>query len=298
TDGNSDNNDASGWDAVPITVVLDTIPPEITCPSDVTVNTDAGVCSATGVDLGSPTVSDKYDPAPAVANDAPAPFPKGTTTVTWTATDGAGNSASCTQTVTVTDNEAPVITCPIDLTVNTDPGVCYAAGVILGSPAVSDNCDPAPTVTNDASAQFPKGTTPVTWTATDDAGNSASCTQTVTVEDNEAPVITVTVSPDTLWPPNHKYGDVTATVTVADNCGSPTIAFVSATSNEPDDAKGGGDGNTVNDIVNVDNYHFKLRAERDGDRTGRVYTITYQVTDTSENSALASATVKVPLDLP
>ena len=55
----------------------------------------------------------------------------------------------CTQSVTVEDNEAPSITCPSDLTVNTDSGLCTASGVALGSETTSDNCGVV-TVTNDA----------------------------------------------------------------------------------------------------------------------------------------------------
>ena len=103
----------------------------------------------------------------------------------------------------------------------------------------------------------------------------------------------VSVSPDTLWPANHKYVDVTATVLVSDNFdANPTITLVSVTSNEPDN--GPGDGNTVNDIVIVDDFHFKLRAERSGNGEGRIYTITYEVTDACGNSAMQSVTVTVP----
>jgi predicted extracellular nuclease len=104
----------------------------------------------------------------------------------------------------------------------------------------------------------------------------------------------VSVSPNVLWPANHSYMDVTATVLVSDNFDlNPTITLVSVESNEPDN--GEDDGNTVNDIVIVDDFHFKLRAERSGVGTGRVYTITYQVTDACGNSAITSVTVTVPL---
>jgi hypothetical protein len=43
------------------------------------------------------------------------------------------------------------------------------------------------------------------------------------------------------------------------------------------------------------NFHFELRAERSGVGTGRIYTITYLVTDGCGNSTSASATVTVPL---
>jgi hypothetical protein len=102
------------------------------------------------------------------------------------------------------------------------------------------------------------------------------------------------VSPDVLFPPNHRYVDVFATVEVSDNFDdAPAVRLVEVTSNEPDD--GEDDGNTVNDIVIVDDLHVRLRAERSGVGTGRVYTLTYEVTDACGNDATADVTVAVPL---
>ena len=112
--------------------------------------------------------------------------------------------------------------------------------------------------------------------------------------DEIAPTIEVAVTPDMLWPPNHKYVDVAATVTVADNFDpNPTVTLVSVVSNEPDN--GPDDGNTVNDIVIVDDYNFELRAERSGIGYGRFYTITYEATDACGNSTIDSAVVYVPI---
>jgi hypothetical protein len=107
------------------------------------------------------------------------------------------------------------------------------------------------------------------------------------------PTLDVSVTPDTLWPANHKYVTVTATVTATDNFDpNPTVTLVSVTSNEPDN--GEDDGDTTNDIVIVDDTTFKLRAERSGSGTGRIYTITYQATDACGNTTTATATVDVP----
>jgi len=77
------------------------------------------------------------------------------------------------------DTTPPAITAPPDVEVDeSDPA---GTPVDLGEPTVSDNCDPDPTVENDAPALFALGVTTVTWTATDAAGNSASAEQTVTV---------------------------------------------------------------------------------------------------------------------
>ena len=225
-------------------------------------------------------------------------LPLGTTTITLVVNDGIVNSVPDTVVVTVQDTTPPVITCPTDVTVEQE----NAAGTVVPLTATAtDICDANPTITSDELAIYPLGTTTVTFTATDDSGNSASCTTTVTVIDTTAPDISVTVSPDMLWPPNHKMVDVTATVTVSDICDAgPTVVLTSVTSNEPDNAKGNGDGNTVNDIqadIGDEDYEFQLRAERAGKGDGRIYTITYTVTDASGNSASASATVVVPHDM-
>jgi predicted extracellular nuclease len=112
--------------------------------------------------------------------------------------------------------------------------------------------------------------------------------------DDVDPTLSVSVSPNMLWPPNHKYVTVQATVTARDNYDpSPTVELVSVTSNEPDD--GLGDGDTADDIVITDSDTFQLRAERSGTGTGRVYTVTYRATDACGNSTTASATVTVPI---
>lgn len=112
--------------------------------------------------------------------------------------------------------------------------------------------------------------------------------------ENVAPTIDeLSVTPNVLWPANHKYVDVDATVSVSDNFDTdPTITLTSVTSNEPDNGKG--DGNTVDDIVIVDDFHFMLRAERSGSGSGRIYTIDYLVTDACGNSASATTEVTVP----
>ncbi len=202
--------------------VEDVEAPSIICPADITISADLGLCSSSAVVLNSPITNDNCGVA-TITNDAPATFPVGTTTVTWTVVDVNGNSSDCAQVVTVEDNELPVITCPIDITVSTDPGSCDAV-IVLDSPIVSDNCGTA--ITNDAPAVFPLGVTSVTWTVTDPSGNSASCVQTVTVEDNEAPTITcpadITVDTD---PGVCVAGNVVLDSPITgDNCGVASIS--------------------------------------------------------------------------
>lgn len=232
-------------------------------------------------------------------------FPQGTTTVTLSVSDGKYTSTD-TVNITVQDTTAPIVDAGEDVMVEQESHdgtevtlVGYATdiadidldylwtenGVVLGNEV-------------NLTYTFNLGSHLVTLSATDDSGNEGSDTVTVTVVDTTPPEIDATVTPDFLWPPNHKYVEVTATVTAYDVCDdSPTITLVSITSNEPDNENGIGDGNTVNDIAIIDDFTFKLRAERAGTGSGRAYTITYQAADESGNTALVSVTITVPHDM-
>ena len=74
----------------------------------------------------------------------------------YTVTDACGQQQTCTQTITVRDTIPPTITCPLNVTVNAEPGQCYAlaANVALGTPTTGDNCGVA-SVVNDGLAQYP-----------------------------------------------------------------------------------------------------------------------------------------------
>jgi predicted extracellular nuclease len=108
----------------------------------------------------------------------------------------------------------------------------------------------------------------------------------------QAPTGTASATPSVLWSPNHKYVNVSAAVNASSDTAS--ITLVSVTSNEPDNADD--DGDTVNDIVILDDFNFKLRAERSGIGTGRIYTITYLLTNTCGATTTVTVTVTVPLD--
>ncbi len=149
---------------------------------------------------------------------------------------------------------------------------------------------------------FPLGTTTVTLTVSD-GKLSDTDTVDITVEDTTPPEITVANEPIVLWPPNHKYHTIEIDdfiTTVSDICdanvGIDDVVITSVSSDEPENPKGKGDGNTKDDIVIVDSQTVKLRAERQGAGNGRVYTINFAVTDRSGNTATGSFQVWVPHD--
>jgi hypothetical protein len=278
----------------------DTLMPVVTAPPDLPAVECTSSAGASPL-LGDAVAADLCDDAPVLVNDAPPVFPltlpPTTVTVTWTATDASGNSGTDAQLVTVVDTTPPSIVAPADVTAEcTSP---LGTPVDLGAPVVSDVCDDSVAVSNDAPPLFPLGMTTVLWTAADDHGNSASAGQAVTVVDTTPPVLTLSLSPTALWPPNHKLHTVRAAITVVDICdAAPTVRLVSVTSDEPDNGKG--DGNTAGDIVGAttgeDDREFQLRAERSGGGDGRVYTVTYEARDASGNTTTGAATVTVPHD--
>jgi hypothetical protein len=265
-------------------------PPEASC-QDQTVPTDPGVCVATGVSVDNGS-SDPFGQALNIVESPGNPYDLGATLVNLTATDTDNLTDMCSATVTVEDEETPTITAPGDIQKEcTGPG---GTPVDLGTPTgVLDNCDVDPAVANDGPALFPLGLTTVTWTATDDSGNSTNVTQDVTIVDTTPPELSVELSPTSLWSPNHELVTITATVVATDICDAdPEITLVSVTSNEPDN--GLGEGDTEGDIVIVDDFTIELRAERSGNGTGRVYTVTYEAEDDSGNVTVEEATVIVP----
>lgn len=286
-----------------ITLETDTIPPTIQCPSEGTFQcSEIGGTPADNDDLTSflyypyNHTLDNCDGNPSVTSDAPSFFVLGITDITFTATDSDGNSSSCSSAVNIVDTIAPAVSCPSDITIE----CAFAGGTQANDPQLTsffnaftteDACDANPFRVNDAPSFFNLGATVVTFTAVDGSGNSSSCKSTVTVVDTTPPDISIEITQDSLWPPNHEMVHVLPIITVSDICDTtPEVSLISITMNEDDNFTG--DGNTTDDIE-INNGDIYLRAERSGTGSGRTYTITYSATDSSGNVNMADGTVIV-----
>src|SRR4029450_11581533 len=74
---------------------------------------------------------------------------------------------------------------------------------------------------------LPLGLHAITLRVTDRAGASSTDETSIRVADTAPPRISVHLTPDTLWPPNHQMVDISAEVTVTDACGQPTVILSS-----------------------------------------------------------------------
>eukprot|EP00057_Strongylocentrotus_purpuratus_P012760 XP_011667234.1 PREDICTED: hyalin-like [Strongylocentrotus purpuratus] len=159
------------------------------CPSDQDVTTDIGYPTAV-VNWTSPTATDNVGIQTLTStHNSGQKFTIGNNTVTYNATDDAGNTETCTFFVIVSDNEKPVFDlCPGDQDVTTDVG--YPTAVVNWTqPTATDNSGiHTLTSTHNSGENFTIGNNTVTFNATDDAGNTETCTFFLIVSDNEKPV--------------------------------------------------------------------------------------------------------------
>jgi hypothetical protein len=174
------------------------------------------------------TASDAVDSSPTItcSKNSGSTFAVGTTHVSCSAKDDAGNtSATATFDVTVQDKTAPAISVP-SAPVTKEATAAGGAPVTFNVTA-TDAIDKTPTITcNHASGSiFPIGTTHVSCTAADDAGNTSEpATFDVTVADNTAPSLSVPAS-FTVGAPGPGGAVVTYTASATDAVdSSPTIS--------------------------------------------------------------------------
>jgi hypothetical protein len=228
---------------------------------------------------------------------------EGTTTVTYLAVDNAGNNETSKSFVVNIDKTAPVTTSNATPSPNAagwnqtnttvtltamDSGsgvksVRYSLSGAQTSATVSSS--------NPASASITmEGTTTVTYTAVDTAGNNESSKSLAVKVDKSLPVISGMPSGCTLSPPKHQLVQV-ATITASDALSGLAALTVTATSSELDSGTGGGD--VPGDIV-INGGTVQLRAERSPSGRGRTYTINATATDIAGNVAVSTATCQVP----
>ena len=156
--------------------------PTITVPSTQTVE----ALDATGARVNfvpQPTATDTLD-GPLVPSCSPASgsqFPLGTSTVTCTATDSGGASSKASFEVVVRDTSPPVVTPPLDVVVVTDAPLSQADPRVARflSGASADDLVGVVLLESNAPSTLPLGTSTITFTAVDAAGNVGTAQATI-----------------------------------------------------------------------------------------------------------------------
>ncbi|MCP3137672.1 hypothetical protein [Pyxidicoccus xibeiensis] len=219
--------------------------------------------------------------------------------------DEVNNTASLTLPAPcVTDpgelNQPPVARCQ-DVTVVADDLCQGSATIDQGS--FDPDQGPGPlTVAQSPQGPYPAGTTPVQL-AVSDGEASSTCTAHVTVVDTTAPV--PGARKDRVLAPSASSGYVQVNLSdcalpASDNCGGTLDVqqfgtFLRVTSDETDDALSLLRVLACDDIrLSADGKSVRVRAEAALLGNGRVYTLTYAVSDAAGNSAIGTCKVSVP----
>ena len=187
--------DVAGNDSICSIVVhvVDSEDPTITCPNDTTLTTAIGECIRSFF-FTAPTGNDNCGILSTIQTDNSgltngSNFPIGTTTLTYTTTDLSSNIATCSFNITVTDDNDPIIVCPNDTIVENTIGNCGAVVTYI-TPIGTDLCTNVSTNLSSgltSGSFFPVGTTANSFLVEDEAGNTATCSFTVEVQDTEQP---------------------------------------------------------------------------------------------------------------
>jgi len=168
-------------------------PTGITCPGDIDTVNDPGKCYA--VVYYTPPDDAYLDSG----LDSGSNFPVGATIVTF---QSNGGTHSCSFTVTITDAEPPEIFCPENIIQSSSLGDCQT--VYFEPPYAVDNCELVSFIQVSGLEPgdiFPAGTTVNTYEATDAAGNTSTCSFSVTITGNSSTVLNYDGSTSQLMAP-------------------------------------------------------------------------------------------------
>jgi hypothetical protein len=196
--------------------------------------------------------------------------------------------------------DAPEIICPNDITLEaTGPDGAIATFTV----SATDLCDESPVITTDpcSGSLFPIGTTQVICTATNNKGNSSTCSFNVTVADTTPPEINVG-DMILLWPANGQFCEFRLSdlvVSVEDAVDGPLRVnkvgnIILIYCDEPARPENKCNGRNERDIVILGHNRFIVRAERSIRGNGRVYGITFEVEDRAGNASVATCYIGVP----
>lgn len=244
-------------------ITEDSLAPTIMCPINQVLMADAN-CQAILPDYSGQTTASDNCSQTVTLSQSPAPatmLSSGLTTVTMMGTDGFFNTGTCTFTVDVVDNTPPMAICANNIAYLDNVGFGgVASGDVDGGS--TDNCgivsfNIVPT-TFDCSNL---GNNVVVYTIEDAAGNQASCTSNISVQDTTSPIAMCT----------------------------PITVFLDGTGNASADPNTIGNGS----IDNCQQWSFSLSQSMFTTADLGTNSVVLTVTDSSGNTSTCTTTVEV-----
>lgn len=273
-----------------VTVIDQTAPIFINCPGVIFIPADVDTCGAVAA-WDVPVATDNCsDPVQVSISGGPSPgffLPNGVYNVQYTATDGSGNSATCSIVVTICDTIPPVIAnCPSDTVIMLPAHVdsCIAF-YTWEDPVFSDNCtDTADLIIVQTGIPGDFGTGPrvISYVVTDECGNAAVCSFTVSVLEAFPPTalcpqdVTISANGTIVADPDNFIDSI-----VVNDCKDVRVYY-----RTPD----GTDNCSETTTIQIDQTGL-----RSGDvfLAGNTYTLIFQVSDASGNTDTCSVDVTI-----
>ncbi|MFM9008393.1 MAG: T9SS type A sorting domain-containing protein, partial [Bacteroidota bacterium] len=237
----TDNNlqTCSDTDTVCVTSVIDSIPPDVTCPPNLTISCnnlipDGATSYQEFINQGG-SIFDISGNLSVSFSDSPLNIGNCGATLTreYTVTDTCDNVGGCTQLITVNDTVNPIVTGPANVTLGCNPVIPAPNTALI---TATDNCTtPIVSVLPDAVSGDCQRTTTRTYRATDACGNFTDFVQTFTYKfDITKPVITTNCPGGNIGcnPTGPQINAALGTASVTDNCDNGlTATFQDVTTN-------------------------------------------------------------------
>jgi hypothetical protein len=143
---------------------------------------------------------------------------------------------------------------------------------------------------------FPRGKHAVVLKVSDGFAPATDIVE-IDIVDTTPPDLCVTLDPNVLWPPNHKYIDVHATVAADDASGDPSTVVLTAITTAAAEGSGAAQPPFILDAeYGTFDTHFRLLAERAGNEEDREYEVQYLAMDRSSNLTVNTVRIRVPHD--
>jgi hypothetical protein len=258
--------------------VIDTTKPVITLNGSATVTVE---CHTSFTDPGA-TAADTCDSTvPVTVSGSVNVNTPGSYVLVYSGVDDSGNTGTAVRTVNVVDTTKPTITLS-NLTIFLNDWT-----VVFNSNTV---------IINGTTYPF----NGVSFTHENRTFSFNGSTITITINGHSTSY-TLNGKTLVLWTPTHQYQMVRVADLLAaasDSCDATTnlsrAVISQVTSDEVENNSSNSDGNTLNDIViAADCKSVQLRAERDSNGDGRVYTITFRVRDAAGNTQTITSKLNV-----